>query len=147
VSTYGQQPPDFSYNPPDFDYSPPGYDYSPSGYSPPLQAPQTGQLDRSAPAYDDKDPAETVAASAFEAFERGDNIFEYTESASLEGGYTTGRYGRPFKAVQDVGLLNEICRQGWELVNGSVSKWDPGNSAYMVGFYIFRRCEANRATP
>ena len=96
--------------------------------------------------YDDTDPADTVTASAREAFERGDGIFEYTESASLENGYTTGRYGRPFKAVQNVRLLNEICHQGWELVNGCVSKWDPSDSAYMVRFYIFRRSEANRET-
>lgn len=97
-------------------------------------------------AYNDTNPANAVTASAREAFERGDYIFEYTESASLEDAYTGARYGRPFKAVQDVGFLNEICHQGWELVNVSASKWDPGNSAYMVRFYIFRRCEANRAT-
>jgi len=95
--------------------------------------------------YDDTDPADGVITSAREAFKRGDNIFEYTESASLESAYTGARYGRPFKAVQDVSLLNQICHQGWELVNGSASKWDPGNSAYMVRFYIFRRCEANLA--
>jgi hypothetical protein len=97
-------------------------------------------------AYDDTNPADTVTASAREAFERGDNIFEYTEAASLENAYTGARYGRPFKAVQNVGLLNEICHQGWELVNGFVSQWDPGDSAYMVCFYIFRRSEANRTT-
>jgi hypothetical protein len=96
--------------------------------------------------YTDADPADTVTASARTAFEGGDHIFEYTEAASLEDAYTGARYGRPFKAVQNVGLLNEICRQGWELVNGSMSKWDPSNSVYMVRFYIFRRCEANRAT-
>jgi len=96
--------------------------------------------------YDDTNPADTVAASAREAFKRGDNIFEYSDAASLSNAYTGARYGRPFQAVQNVGLLNEICHQGWELVNGCVSKWDPGNSAYMVRFYIFRRCEANRAT-
>jgi hypothetical protein len=95
--------------------------------------------------YDDTNPADGVIASAREAFKRGDNIFEYTESASLESAYTGARYGRPFKAVQDVSLLNEICRQGWELVNGSASKWDPGSSAYMVRFYTFRRHEANVA--
>lgn len=95
--------------------------------------------------YDDTDPADGVIESARKAFNRGDNIFEYTESGSLENGYTAGRYGRPFKAVQDVSLPNQICRQGWELVNGSVAKWDPSNSAYMVRFYIFRRFEANLA--
>jgi hypothetical protein len=93
--------------------------------------------------HDDTDPAERAVASARQAFERGDHIFEYTESASLESAYAGARYGRPFKAVQDVSLANQICHQGWELVKGSVSKWDPSNSAYMVRFYIFRRCEAN----
>jgi hypothetical protein len=96
-------------------------------------------------AQDAKDPADRVVERAREAFKRGDNVFEYNEAASLEDAYTGARYGRPFKAVQNVRLLNEICLQGWELVNGSVSKWDPSNSAYMVRFYIFRRCEANAA--
>jgi hypothetical protein len=95
--------------------------------------------------YDDTDPADGVITSAREAFKRGDNIFEYTESASLEDAYTGAIHGRPFKAVQDVSLLNQICHQGWELVNGSASKWDPDDSAYMVRFFIFRRCEANLA--
>jgi len=95
--------------------------------------------------YDDANPADGVVSSAREAFNRGDKIFEYSDAASLESAYTGARYGRPFKAVQDVILLNQICHQGWELVNGSVSKWDPSNSAYMVRFYMFRRCEANLA--
>jgi hypothetical protein len=95
--------------------------------------------------YDDTNPADGVVASAREAFIRGDNVFEYTEAASLENAYTSARYGRPFKAVQDVSLLNQVCHQGWELVNGTASKWDPSSSAYMVRFYIFRRCQANLA--
>lgn len=95
--------------------------------------------------YDDTDPADEIISSAREAFKRGDNIFEYTAAASLENAYTAARYGRPFKAVQDVSFLNQICQQGWELVNVAVSKWDPSNSAYMIRFYIFRRCEPNLA--
>lgn len=95
--------------------------------------------------YDDTNPADGVIASAIEAFNRGDHIFEYTDSASLESAYAGARYGRPFKAVQDVTLLNQVCRQGWELFNVSVSKWDPRDSAYMVRFYLFRRREQNLA--
>jgi hypothetical protein len=95
--------------------------------------------------HNDANPADGVVASAREAFKRGDNIFEYTDSASLESAYTGARYGRPFKAVQDVSLSNQVCHQGWELVNVSVSKWDPSDSAYMVRFYIFRRREGNLA--
>jgi hypothetical protein len=95
--------------------------------------------------YDDSNPADGVIASAREAFKRGDNIFEYTDSASLESAYAGARYGRPFKAVQDVSLLNQVCNQGWELIDVSVSKWDPRDSAYMVRFYIFRRREGNLA--
>ena len=95
--------------------------------------------------YDNTNPADRVVESAQEAFKRGDNVFEYVDSASLESGYTAGRYGRPFKAVQDVSLVNQVCHQGWELVDVSVSKWDPRDSAYMVRFYIFRRREGNLA--
>lgn len=95
-----------------------------------------------------EDPADTVVDTAREAFERGDHVFQYTESASLEpDGFTEGYYGRPFKPVQQVSIPNGICRAGWELVNGSVSRWESGNSVYMVGFYLFRRCEANRRPP
>jgi len=93
---------------------------------------------------DDQDPAETVLPSAGEAFRRGDHVFQYTEAAWLEKGYAAGRYGRPFKAVQELRLVNGICREGWELLDASVSRWESGNSAYMMGFYTFRRCEENR---
>jgi hypothetical protein len=93
---------------------------------------------------DQQDPALTVVKSAREAFERGDHIFQYTQSASLEDAYTGARYGRPFKAVQQLEIANQICREGWELVNGSVSRWESSRSVYMVGFYLYRRCAANR---
>ncbi len=93
---------------------------------------------------DDQDPRETVLPRAGEAFRRGDHVFQYTQAAWLLQGYVAGRYGLPLQPVQEIELVNGICREGWELLDASVSKWESGNSAYMMGFYTFRRCEENR---
>jgi hypothetical protein len=74
--------------------------------------------------------------------------FSAIESSASAIRVRAERYsGRPLKAVQPVNLPNGICREGWELVNGSVSQWKSRNSVCLVRFYLFRRCEANRQRP
>lgn len=92
------------------------------------------------------DPTAVNAVSmAGAAFARNDQVFVYSQSAYLmQDAYASGLYGRPFEPIQEVDIVNDICRQGWELVNGSFAPWEAGNSVYMVGFYVFRRCEANQ---
>jgi hypothetical protein len=41
-----------------------------------------------------------------------------------------------------VAILNSVCHEGWELVNGSFVIVDGRTT---VGYYLFKRCEANRS--
>jgi hypothetical protein len=60
-----------------------------------------------------------------------------------------------------VWVLNSVCREGWELVNGSfvfVEQGQQSRDKFMssgqnvaikgevVGYYLFKRCDANRRT-
>jgi hypothetical protein len=63
------------------------------------------------------------------------------------------------RTTDPVEVLNSVCREGWELVNGSfvfVEEGQQSRDKFMssgqnvaikgatVGYYLFRRCEANR---
>ncbi len=93
---------------------------------------------------DTGDPKVDIVPKAREAFERGDFYFELYDSATLLRGFTAGKYGLPFVPVQPVDRVNDVCRQGWEVINVTHSQWEVSQSVYMAGFYAFRRCEANR---
>jgi hypothetical protein len=60
-----------------------------------------------------------------------------------------------------VDVLNSVCHEGWDLVNGSFVFVEEGQQSRdkflasgqnvatkgpVVGYYLFRRCEANRRT-
>jgi hypothetical protein len=66
----------------------------------------------------------------------------------------------PQQTRDPVEVLNSVCREGWELVNGSftfVQKRHQSRDKFMssgqnlaiegatMGYYLFKRCEANRA--
>jgi hypothetical protein len=63
------------------------------------------------------------------------------------------------KTTDPVAILNSVCNEGWELVNGSFVFVEEGQQSRdkfgasgqniatkgtTVGYYLFRRCEANR---
>src|SRR6266496_1603356 len=63
------------------------------------------------------------------------------------------------KTTDPVQVLNSVCREGWELVNGSfvfIEQGQQSRDKFMssgqnvatkgttVGYYLFKRCEANR---
>jgi len=63
------------------------------------------------------------------------------------------------RTTDPVAVLNSVCHEGWELVNGSFVFVEEGQSGRnrvgssgqnvaikgtTVGYYLFRRCEANR---
>jgi hypothetical protein len=63
------------------------------------------------------------------------------------------------RTTDPVEVLNSVCREGWELVNGSFVFIEEGQQSRdkfmssgqnvavkgtIVGYYLFRRCEANR---
>ena len=68
-----------------------------------------------------------------------------------------GAYAKT-KATNDPGeILNAVCNEGWELVNGSFVFLELGSESRdkfmvsgqnvavtVIGYYLFKRCEANR---
>ncbi|MGI8434309.1 MAG: hypothetical protein ACR2LE_06180 [Nocardioidaceae bacterium] len=100
------------------------------------------------------------AGQARSAYDRGDLVFQYDQDvinqkaiiAAMMGSTTT-------KRVHDsVTILNSVCHEGWELVNGSfvfVEEGQESRDKFMssgqnvaikgrvVGYYLFKRSEAN----
>jgi hypothetical protein len=65
------------------------------------------------------------------------------------------------KTADPTAVLNSVCREGWELVNGDFVFVQTGQqsrdkfmssgqnvavSGSVLGYYLFRRCEANRTS-
>jgi hypothetical protein len=98
------------------------------------------------------------------AFEAGDQVFQYSIDVMNQqaiivamSGSTTSK-----KESDPTAVLNLVCNEGWELVNGSfvfVEQGQQSRDKFMssgqnvaikgsiVGYYLFRRCEANRREP
>jgi hypothetical protein len=86
----------------------------------------------------------TPAGQGRLAFEREDHAFQYSIDA--------------MKTADPVATLNSVCNEGWELLSGSFVFVEEGQQSrdkvgggqniatkgMTVGFYLFRRCEANR---
>jgi hypothetical protein len=103
----------------------------------------------------------TPAGQARTAFERGDQIFQCSFDVmnqqaiivAMVGSATSQRTSDP------TAILNSVCHEGWELVNGSfvfVEQGQQSRDKFMssgqnvatkgttVGYYLFRRSDANR---
>ena len=103
----------------------------------------------------------TPVGQAQSAFERGDHVFQYSHDLldqqpviiSWMGGKTRDTTSDPSQ------ILNAVCKQGWELVNGSFVFVEHGSQSRnklmssgervdvkgtTVGYYLFRRCPDNR---
>jgi hypothetical protein len=101
------------------------------------------------------------AGQARTSYERGDTVFQVSIDVmsqqavivAMVGGTTTK------KTTDPVDVLNSICREGWELVNGSfvfVEQGQESRDKFMssgqnvaikgatVGYYLFRRSDAAR---
>ena len=93
-------------------------------------------------------------------FERGDQVFQYSMSVQnqeaviipMVGGTTSQRTTDPLD------ILNSVCREGWDLVNGSFVFVEMGSESRdkfvssgqnvavkgrTDGYYLFRRCPEN----
>jgi hypothetical protein len=96
------------------------------------------------------------------AFERGDHVFQYSIDVQKTEPIViamTGAFTKT-KATNDPSeILNAVCNEGWELVNGSFVFLELGSESRdkfmasgqnvavkgtIVGYYLFKRCEANR---
>ena len=103
----------------------------------------------------------TPVGRARQCFERGDLVYQCSIDVmsqqavivAMVGSATTQRTNDP------VVVLNAVCREGWELVNGSFVFVEQGQQSRdkflssgqnvaikgeTVGYYVFRRCEANK---
>jgi hypothetical protein len=106
----------------------------------------------------------TPAGQARAAYERGDHVFQYSANVmsqqaiivAMVGSNTSQRTSDPSV------ILNSVCNEGWELVNGSFVFIETGQqsrdkflasgqnvavSGATVGYYLFRRSEALRQEP
>ena len=85
----------------------------------------------------------TPAGEARLAFERADHAFQYSVDMT--------------RTRDPVAALNSVCNEGWELLSGSFVFVEEGQQSRdklggghsiattgtTVGYYLFRRCEAN----
>lgn len=94
------------------------------------------------------------------AFARGDQVFQYSHSVMSQHAIIVAMVGsNTTKTTTDPSeILNAVCRQGWELVNGSfvfVVEGEQSRDKFLasgqnvavkgqtVGYYLFRRCADN----
>lgn len=101
------------------------------------------------------------AGQARRAFEDGDHVFQFSIDVmnqqaiivAMVGSSTTAKHADP------TAVLNSVCREGWELVNGDFAFVMTGQQSRdkflssgqnvaiagtVLGYYLFKRCEANR---
>jgi hypothetical protein len=103
----------------------------------------------------------TPAGQARLAFERGDHVFQYSLNVMSQEAIIVSMVGSTTsqKTTDPVVILNSVCHEGWELVNGSFVFVEQGHQSRdkflssgqnvaikgaTVGYYLFKRCEANR---
>ena len=106
----------------------------------------------------------TPAGQARLAFDQRDHVFQYSIDVMNQQAIVVAMVGSTTtKTTTDpVDILNSVCHEGWELLNGSfvfVEQGQQSRDKFMssgqnvairgttVGYYLFRRCEANRREP
>jgi hypothetical protein len=105
--------------------------------------------------------ARTPVGQSAAAFEHGDLVFQYAHDVMSQEAIIVAMVGSATrrKTTDSSEILNSVCRQGWELVNGSfvfVVQGEQSRDKFMssgqnvavkgstVGYYLFRRCPENR---
>ena len=103
----------------------------------------------------------TPVGQSREAFEYGDHLFQYSHAVMSQEAVIVAMVGSTVNATSadPSAILNGVCNEGWELVNGSfvfVEQGQQSRDKFMssgqnvatkgetIGYYLFRRCEANR---
>lgn len=97
------------------------------------------------------------------AYQRGDQVFQYALDVMNQEAIIIAMVGSSTSKSTTDGnaVLNAVCGEGWDLVNGSfvfVEEGQQSRDKFMssgqnvaikgatVGYYLFKRCEANRRT-
>jgi hypothetical protein len=95
------------------------------------------------------------------AFEEGDHVFQYAINVMNQEAIIVAMVGSKTKkrTSDPVDVLNSVCHEGWEIVNGSFVFVEEGQQSRdkflasgqnvatkgsIVGYYLFKRCEDNR---
>ena len=103
----------------------------------------------------------TPAGQARLAFERGDQVFQYSHNVMSQQAIIVAMVGSTTaqKTADPVAILNSVCHEGWEIVSGSfvfVEQGQQSRDKFMasgqnvaikgttVGYYLFKRCETHR---
>jgi hypothetical protein len=98
------------------------------------------------------------------AFEAGDHVFQYEIDVMSQQAIIVAMVGSTTskKTSDPTAILNSVCLEGWELVNGSFVFVEQGQQSRdkflasgqnvaikgtTVGYYLFKRCEPNRRPP
>lgn len=102
------------------------------------------------------------AGQARQAYERGDLVFQYALDVYATQTFTIPMmksYSAPKLTNDPSEILNSVCHEGWELVNGSVAFVQTGSesrdkfmasgqhiavSGTVIGYYLFKRCDTNK---
>jgi hypothetical protein len=101
------------------------------------------------------------AGEARRAFYNGDHVFQYAIDVMNQSAIIVAMIGSNTskKTADPSAVLNAVCHEGWELVNGDFVFVQSGQqsrdkfmssgqnvavSGTVMGYYLFRRCEANR---
>ena len=102
----------------------------------------------------------TPAGQARDAFDEGDHVFQCNFNVMSQQAIIVAMVGsRTTKSTSDpTAILNSVCREGWELVTGSFVFIEEGSQSRdklmssgqnvavkgsTMGYYLFKRCEAN----
>jgi hypothetical protein len=109
---------------------------------------------------------QSPAGQARIAFERGDHVFQYSIDVmnqqsivhSMASFAPTGVKTKT-RSNDPTGVLNSVCDEGWELVNGSFVFLEEGETSRkqalsskvqssvkgtVIGYYLFKRNQANK---
>jgi hypothetical protein len=117
---------------------------------------QTEQLEKDRQAF-----LRSPTGLARTAYERGDHVFQYSIDVMSQQAIIVAMVGSSTtqKTTDPVAVLNSVCTEGWELVNGAFVFVEEGQQSRdkllssgqkvaikgtTVGYYLFRRAEANR---
>jgi hypothetical protein len=102
------------------------------------------------------------AGQARVAYETGAHVFQYSLDVYKTKAVVVnmvGAYARPESTTDPSVILNSVCNEGWDLVNGAFVFLELGSESRdkflasgqqvavkgsIVGYYLFRRCEGNK---
>ena len=102
------------------------------------------------------------AGRARKAFQNDDQVFQYELDVRKTQAIVVpmlNAYSSTSTTADPTAILNSVCHEGWELLNGSFVFLEKGSESRdkflasgqqvavrgtIIGYYLFKRCEANK---